>query len=70
MESGTIHPFVSGLFHLVQCTKGFPGGSVRKEFAHNARDLGLIPGSGRAPGEGNDYLLQRSCLENPIGRGA
>ena len=69
MESGTIHPFVSGLFHLVQCTKGFPGGSVRKEFAHNARDLGLIPGSGRAPGEGNSNPLV-FLLENSMDRGA
>ena len=29
-------------------------------------DLGLIPRSGRAPGEGNHYPLQISCLENPI----
>ena len=32
--------------------------------------LGLIPGSGRSPGEGNGYLLQYSCLENSIDRGA
>jgi len=29
------------------------------------RDLGLIPGSGRSPGEGNGNPLQYSCLENP-----
>ena len=29
-----------------------------------------IPGSGRCPEEGNGYLLQYSCLENPIDRGA
>ena len=50
--------------------KGFPGGSDGKEFACNAGDLGLIPGSGRSPGEGNVYPLQYSCLENPINRGA
>ena len=38
-------------------TQGFPGGSVGKESACNAGDLGLIPGSGRSPGEGNDYPL-------------
>ena len=27
-------------------------------------DLGLIPGLGRSPGEGNSYPLQYSCLEN------
>ena len=35
-----------------------------------AGDLGLTPGSGSPPGEGNDNLLQYSCLENPMGRGA
>ena len=32
-------------------------------------DVGLIPGSGRSPGEGNGNLLQNSCLENPMDRG-
>ena len=32
---------------------GFPGGSDGKESVCNAEDLGLIPGSGRSPGEGN-----------------
>jgi len=36
----------------------------------NAGDLGLIPGSGRSHGEGNDYPLQYSCLENSMNRGA
>ena len=34
------------------------------------RDVGLILGSGRSPGEGNGNLLQYSCLENPVDRGA
>ena len=50
--------------------KPFPGGSDGKESACNAGDLGLIPGWGRSPGEGNGYPLQYSCLENPIDRGA
>ena len=33
-------------------------------------DLGLIPGSGRTPGEGNGNPLQYSCLENPMDGGA
>ena len=37
---------------------GFLGGSDDKESAYNAGDLGLIPGSGRSPGEGNGYPLQ------------
>ena len=32
---------------------GFPGGPDGKASTHNAGDLGLIPGSGRSPGEGN-----------------
>ena len=44
----------------------FPGGSDGKESICNAGDLGLIPGLGRWPGEGNDNPLQYSCLENPI----
>ena len=35
----------------------------------NAGDVGLIPGSGRFPEEGNDYPLQYSCLENSMNRG-
>ena len=34
------------------------------------RDSGLIPGLGRSPGGGKGNLLQCSCLENPMGRGA
>ena len=49
---------------------GFPGGSDNKGSAFNVGDLGLIPGSGRCPGEGNGYPLQYSCLGNPVDRGA
>jgi len=31
--------------------------------------VGLIPGSGRSPGEGNGNLLQNSCLGNPVDKG-
>ena len=41
---------------------------VAQHSAFNARDLGLIPGSGRSPGEGNRYPLQYSCLGNPMDR--
>ena len=47
---------------------GFPGGSVSKESTCNVGDLGSIPGLGRSPREGNSYLLQYSCLENPYGQ--
>ena len=33
-------------------------------------DSGVIPGSGRSPGEGNGNPLQYSCLENPMDKGA
>ena len=46
--------------------EGFPGGSDGKEFAFNAGDPGVIPGSGRSPGEVNGYTLQYSCLQNSI----
>ena len=36
----------------------------------DARDMGSIPGSGISPGVGNGNLLQYSCLENPMDRGA
>ena len=49
---------------------GFPGGSDGKESACSAGDLGSISGLGRSPGEGNNYTLQYSCLENSINRGA
>ena len=38
--------------------------------ACNAGDLGLIPGSGKSPGEGNGNPLQYSCLENSMNGGA
>ena len=47
---------------------GFPGGSVVKTPPASAGDVGLIPGSGRSPGEGNGNPLQYSCLGNPTDR--
>ena len=52
---------------------GFPGGSGVKKLpvsAGNARDKDSIPGLGGSPGVGNDNLLQYSCLENSMDRGA
>ena len=43
-------------------------GSDGKASAYNLGDLGLIPGSGRSPGEGNGNPLQYSGLENPMDR--
>ena len=61
-----IHEF----FRIYLQTWGFPGGSDGKESACNAGDEGLIPGSGRPPGEGNGNPLQYSCLENSMDRRA
>ena len=52
---------------------GTPGGSVVKNLptrAGDARHVGLIPGSGRSPGEGNGNPLQYSSLGDPTDRGA
>ena len=38
--------------------------------AEDVRDMGSIPGLGRSPGGGHGNLLQYSCLENPMDRGA
>ena len=56
--------FFAGLSYMA-----FTGGSDGKASVCNAGDLGLIPGSGRSPGEGNGSPLQYSCLENPMDRG-
>ena len=49
---------------------GLPVAQVVKNLPASRGDAGLIPGSGRSPGGGNDNLLQYSCLENPMDRGA
>ena len=52
------------------CAWGFSSGSVVKNPPANAGDIRPIHGLGRFPGEGNDNLLQQSCLGNPMDRGA
>ena len=54
----------------ITMTLGFQGGAVVKNLPVNAGDTGLIPGSGRSPGEGNNNPFPYSCLENPMDRGA
>ena len=56
--------------HTPTLAPDFPGGSDGKQSACNAGDPGLVRGSGRSPGEGNGNLLQYSCLENSMDRGA
>ena len=52
---------------------GFPGGGALVENLSanvgDSGDVGLIPGLGRSPGEGNGNPLQYSCLENFMDRG-
>ena len=62
MKSEQINPLPS--------SQGFPSGSHNKESACNSGDPGLVPVSGRFPGEGSGYPLQYSCLENPMDREA
>ena len=65
------HPHLGHLGHYLQREfrkfrkkkEAGPGGSDGKESACNAGDLGLIPGSGRAPGEGNGnhFIRDKVC---------
>ena len=48
----------------------FHGGSDSEVSAYDVGDPGLIPGSGRSPGEGSGSPLQYSRLENPMDRGS
>ena len=50
-----------GQITCLKSHKGFPGSSALKESICNEGDPGLIPGSGRPPGEGIGFLLQNSC---------
>ena len=71
-------PTLTSIYDFLNCTpfyytRGFPGGASSKESPANLgniRDLGSIPGSGRSLGVGNGNLLQYSCLESSMGRGA
>ena len=54
------------IFEIIELFVGFPGESAGKESACNVGNLGLNPGLGRAPGEGNGYPLQYSGLENSM----
>ena len=61
------------VFRFCSCVKASQVAQVVKNPPVNAGDLGdssSIPGSGRFPGGGRGNLLQYSCLENPLDRGA
>ena len=64
---GVRMPLLQSCLCLLPCqAKGFPRGSVSTESACNAGDPGLVPESGRSPGERNGYPRQYSCLENYV----
>ena len=62
--------FKQMFIYLFMVVLGSPGAADGKESTCNAEDIGLIPGFGRSPGEGNGYPLQYSGLENSMDRGA
>ncbi|CAI9153689.1 unnamed protein product [Rangifer tarandus platyrhynchus] len=56
------------LFHIfLTCYSPYPSASHSKQFAWNSGDPGLIPGSGRSPGEGHGNPPQYSYLKTPMG---
>ena len=70
LRHSTDHAALEFSSHSPTRLGGFPGGSDANLSACNAGDLGLIPGSGRSPGEGNGNPLQNFCLENSMDGGA
>ena len=55
--------------YLLILQRDFPSSLLAKNPPANAGDMGLTPGWGRSPGEGNDNPLHYSCLRNPLDRG-
>ena len=70
LNSGAAAASRSTVWRIPRLSSGFPGGSVVKNPAANARDASLIPASGSSPGEGNGNPLQCSCLGNSMDKGA
>ena len=60
----SVYPLWASL--VAQLVKSLPAMWETQRF----RDAGLIPGLGKSPGGGNGNLLQYSCLESPMDRGA
>ena len=54
---------------MVMPSRGLPRWLSSKVSTCQAGEVGLIPGSGRSPGEGNSNRLRYSCLGNPMDRG-
>ena len=71
LSCAQVHKFWVVKTDLSLCAlRGFPAGSDGRASVCNAGDPGLIPASGRSPGEGNGNPLQYSCLENSMDGGA
>ena len=60
------NPLFKHLNANISLPRAFPGGSVVKNSPPNTGDLGSILGLARFPGEGNDNILQYSCLGTPM----
>ena len=73
-QTHTYHTYINTHIHTytvhTHTHTHFPDGSVVKNPPASGRDVGSIPELGRSPGLGNGNLLQYSCLENPMERGA
>ena len=63
-KTGALFCFASGASKVALVVKNLPA------IVEELRDTGSIPGVGRSPRGGNGNLLQYSCLENPMDRGA
>ena len=63
-EQLSFHFIPQGASQVVLVVKNLPANPG------DTKDVGLIPGSGRFPGEGSGYPLQYSCLENFMDRRA
>ena len=73
MRHSRMRPLLHAMLLYSEATllpQSTPVSSEDKESVCNAGDMGLIPGSGRYPGECNGYTLQYFCLENSMDRGA
>ena len=57
-------------YSRIERESGLLGGSDGKESVCNMGDLSSISGSGKSSGKESGYLLQYSCLENSMDRGA
>ena len=60
----------SFFFSWLTCFRGSTVVKKPPAIIGDARDMNVIPGWKISPGVGNDYLLQSSCLGNPMYSGA